>query len=112
MTTTRERSLGSLCLAGLASATMLLELLGVAGPAAHADSTDDAFLQAISAKGIHFQSPETALVAAHEVCDELDLGRSKPEVASEVMQNSNLSGYAAGYFVGASVRAFCPNHAG
>jgi hypothetical protein len=77
-----------------------------------ADATDDAFLAAISSKGIKFQSSKTALGAAHEVCDELGLGRSKGDVANEVMNNSNLSGYAAGYFVGTSVRAFCPNFAG
>lgn len=87
-------------------------LVGLAGPAARADATDDAFLAGIGAKGIRFQSPETALIAAHEVCDELDLGRSKQDVAAEVMRNSNLSGYLAGYFVGASVHAFCPQHAG
>jgi hypothetical protein len=99
-------------LTGLLFVAALLDLTGFAAPSARADATEDAFLAAITAKGIHFQSPETALVAAHEVCDELGLGRSKQDVANEVMQNSNLSGYSAGYFVGASVRAFCPNFAG
>lgn len=98
-------------LAGLFAAVALLGLAAVTGPAARADHTDDAFLAAITAKGINFGSPQTALTAAHEVCDELGHGRSTAEIAAEVMQNSDLSGYLAGYFVGASIAAYCPNYA-
>ena len=85
--------------------------IGLAVPAAHADATDDAFLSALNAKGIKFGSPEKALIAAHEVCDELDGGKTPPQVASTVQSNSNLDGYHAGYFVGASIRAYCPKFA-
>ena len=88
-------------------------LIAATLPTAHADdSRDDAFLAALNAKGIKFGSPQAAVVAAHEVCDELGLGRSKQDVATEVMQNSNLDGYHAGYFVGVSIRAYCPQYAG
>jgi hypothetical protein len=99
-------------LAGLALVVVLLGPPGAAAPTAHANATDDAFLAAIKAKGINFTTPEAAIVAAHEVCDELDIGRAKSDVASEVMTNSNLDGYHAGYFVGASVKAYCPSHSG
>lgn len=112
MATIRARLARTLRLAGLAVVAAYLGLADFATSTARADATDDAFLAAISAKGIHFQSPQSALTAAHEVCDELGLGRSKTDIANEVMQNSTLSGYSAGYFVGASVRAFCPNFAG
>jgi len=78
---------------------------------ARADAGDDAFLSALSAKGIHFGSPDKALIAGHEVCDELGTGRSTNQVASTVMANSGLDGYHAGYFVGASIRAYCPKYA-
>jgi Protein of unknown function (DUF732) len=85
--------------------------VGLAAPAAHADATDDAFLSALNAKGIKFGSPDKALIAAHEVCDELDNGKTPPQVASTVQSNSNLDGYHAGYFVGASIRTYCPKYA-
>ena len=78
---------------------------------ARADSGDDAFLAALSAKGIHFGSPDKAFIAGHEVCDELDTGRTVNQVASTVMSNSSLDGYHAGFFVGASIRAYCPKYA-
>jgi hypothetical protein len=85
-------------------------LLGPCAGTAHADATDDAFLSALRAKGIKVGSPEKALVAAHEVCDELDSGKTPAQVASTVQGNSNLDDYHAGFFVGASIRAYCPKY--
>ncbi|WP_156685734.1 DUF732 domain-containing protein [Mycobacterium sp. Marseille-P9652] len=95
---------------GLASLMVAVGLLGSAEATAHADATDDAFLAALNAKGIKFNTPERALIAAHEVCDELDTGRSAAQVAQTVQNNSNLDGYHAGFFVGAAIRAYCPQH--
>ncbi len=81
-----------------------------AAPIAHADAVDDAFLGALTAKGIHFGSPEKAIIAGHEACDELANGKTPAQVASTVQANSGLDGYHAGYFVGAAIRAYCPAH--
>ena len=81
-----------------------------AAPVAHADAVDDAFLAALTAKGIHFGSPDKAVIAGHEVCVELDNGKTPAQVASTVQANSDLDGYHAGYFVGAAIRAYCPVH--
>jgi hypothetical protein len=97
-------------LAGFVLAVAALCFLGLATATAKADDVDNAFLNAVKAKGINFPSSEAAIIAGHEVCDELDLGRQKSDVANEVMSSSNLDGYRAGYFVGASVAAFCPRH--
>ncbi len=97
-------------MAGLVMAVALLSLEAVAAPTAHADQVDDTFVTAVKAKGINFASPEAAIIAGHEVCDELDLGRQKSDIANEVMSSSNLDGYRAGYFVGASIAAYCPRH--
>ena len=110
-TRTRVPSAVPLVLAGLLLLPAAVGSLGVAAPTAHADAIDDAFLAALQAKGIRYESPEKALIAANEVCSELDLGRAPSDVASDVMNNSNLSGYSAGYFVGASISAYCPKHA-
>ena len=97
-----------------AAGLVLLGALGplaAAVPIAHADATDDAFLAALTAKGIHFGSPNRAFIAAHEVCDELGNGKSPTQVASTVQSNSDMDGYHAGFFVGASIRAYCPQYA-
>ena len=112
MTTSQVRSprpLRSL-LAGLVLVVALLSLAEVATPTAHADAVDNAFITALKAKGIDFASPQAAIVAGHEVCDELDLGRQKSDIANDVMGNSKIDGYHAGFFVGASVAAYCPRY--
>jgi hypothetical protein len=98
----------------IAAAVPMVALFGAPGaaaPSAHADAADNSFTTALSSKGINFASPQSAIVAGHEVCDELDLGRTQVQVATDVTKNSNLDGYHAGYFVGLSVRTYCPQHA-
>jgi hypothetical protein len=97
---------------GFVLVAALFGLAGTGTVTARADAVDDKFLSAIKSHGINFDSPQSAIIAGHQVCDELDLGRQKPDVAQEVMQNSNLDSYKAGYFVGVSVAAFCPRNSG
>ncbi|EUA06639.1 hypothetical protein I553_0366 [Mycobacterium xenopi 4042] len=111
MTTIRVRSLGSVRLLSPGLVFALL-LVGVPAPLANADAVDTNFLAALKSKGINFVSAQSAIIAGHEVCDELDLGRQKTDVASDVMKNSDLDDYHAGFFVGVSVAAFCPRHSG
>jgi hypothetical protein len=113
MTSTRMRLPG---LTGLTSAARLvllaaLALLAATVPIAHADATDDAFIAVLQAKGIHFGSPEKAVIAGHEVCDELSGGKAPVQIAATVQSNSDMDGYHAGFFVGASIRAYCPQFA-
>jgi hypothetical protein len=114
MTTTQVCSLRRVrsLLAGLVPSVALFSVVGVAAPAAHADSVDGNFVNALTSKGITFSSPQAAIIAAHEVCDELDGGRATSDVANDVMQQSSLDGYHAGFFVGVSIAAFCPRHEG
>lgn len=72
-------------------------LAAVAAPTARADAVDDNFLTALKARGINFASARAAIMAGHAVCDELDGGRQLSDVASDVMKNSNLDGYHAGF---------------
>jgi hypothetical protein len=97
--------------AGLVLSVVLLSLSGVAAPTARADAVDNNVLNALQSKGITFASKQAAIVGAHQVCDELDGGRAKTDVANDVMQQSSLDGYHAGFFVGVSVAAFCPRYA-
>ncbi|WP_373234289.1 DUF732 domain-containing protein [Mycobacterium marinum] len=49
-------------------------------------------------------------MAGHQVCNALDSGRQKSDVAGDVAASSSLDGYRAGYFVGVSIAAYCPRH--
>ena len=93
-------------------AVALLGLVAAAIPTAHADAVDTNFVSALKSKGITFASAQAAVQAGHQVCDELDQGKATQDVANDVMQQSSLDGYHAGFFVGVSVAAFCPRHAG
>jgi hypothetical protein len=99
-------------LTGLVLAFALLSLVAVAAPTAHADYAVDSsnFLGALTSKGITFASRQSAIAAGHEVCDELDQGRQASDVGNDVMTQTNLDGYHAGFFVGVSIAAFCPRH--
>ena len=94
---------------GLVAALLSLTAVAVA-PSARADAIDSQFLNALQSHAINFGSPQAAIQAAHQVCDELDSGRQKADVANEVTSSSNLDGYHAGYFVGVSIAAYCPRH--
>jgi hypothetical protein len=113
MTSTRLRVRSPSLLVRAARVVLVgaLSSLAAAAPIAHADASDDAFLGALTSKGIHFGSPDKAFIAGHEVCDELGTGKSPAQVASTVQSNSNMDGYHAGFFVGVAIKAYCPQHA-
>lgn len=95
-------------------------LMGAAASTAHADPADaDAkFLGALGSEGIAFSSPEVMIAAGHVACTELDQGETPGQVAQDVMNNkdvlttSNLDAVHAGFFVGASIAAYCPKYTG
>jgi hypothetical protein len=99
-------------LTGLVLAFAVLGVVAVAAPTAHADYAVDggSFLGALNSRGITFTSKQAAIAAGHEVCDELGQGKQTSDVANNVMTLSNLDGYHAGFFIGASIAAFCPTH--
>jgi hypothetical protein len=101
-------------LAGLVLAIALFGVVAQTAASAHADagsgSTSSNFLGALTAKGITFGSGQAAIAAAHQVCDELGQGKQASDVANEVMTQSTLDAYHAGFFVGASIAALCPRY--
>ena len=116
-TTTHILSRGrvlSLSAARVVLVVALLGPLGVAASTARADPSDvDArFLAALRAAGITYASPDVGIGAGHLVCSKLDGGEKPTDVANEVMNSSSLDAYHAGYFVGASIGAYCPQYAG
>lgn len=78
---------------------------------AHADKTDDVFLAELRSEGIiDHVSNAHAIEAAHFVCVKLDNGVSPSAVANDVLNSSSMPAYHSGFFVGASIDAYCPRH--
>jgi Protein of unknown function (DUF732) len=91
---------------------VVVALLGLlaAVSTAHADATDDQFLAALRSAGIHDASVEHVIDAGHFVCVKLDNGSTVADVESDVEKSSNMPAYHSGFFVGASIDAYCPRH--
>ncbi|HTY32562.1 DUF732 domain-containing protein [Mycobacterium sp.] len=92
------------------TAILLCAAAPLSAAPASADSNDDAFIAALTREGIDVSDPDTLIARAHEVCDRLDRGQAGSLVVLEVRKQTNLSVRDAGYFVGASVAAYCPQH--
>ena len=82
-----------------------------AAATAHADANDNKFLAQLKSEGItDHVSPSHAIEAGHMVCQKLDNGMSPTEVAYDVLNSSVMPAYHSGYFVGASIEAYCPQY--
>jgi Protein of unknown function (DUF732) len=79
---------------------------------ASADSTDDAFLGALTDHGITMNDPDTAIAMARTVCAGLDRNQRSSMLAMKVMKDANLTARQSGFFVGLSVSAYCPQYKG
>ena len=94
----------------IVTAIALLGPLGAVSTA-HADSKDDKFLSILRQEGItDHVSPAHAIEAGHMVCQKLDGGASPADVANDVVNSSNMPAYHAGYFVGVSIKEYCPQY--
>jgi hypothetical protein len=82
-----------------------------AAPAA-ADPTDDAFVAALANNGIAMSDRNTAVSMAHTVCAGFDKGEASTAQAMRIVKDTDLSPKQAGYFVGVSVAAYCPQYRG
>lgn len=83
------------------------------GPIAYADTTDDNFVAKLQAQGIGDKlSASHEIEAGHFVCVKLDNGSTPMAVMQDVMKSSGMPEYHSGYFVGASIDAYCPRHKG
>lgn len=92
-------------------------MVAVLGPfaamsTAHADTNDDKFLKALKSEGItDHVSANHAIEAGHMVCQKLDQGMTPNQVAADVLNSSSMPAYHAGYFVGVSIKEYCPQYA-
>jgi Protein of unknown function (DUF732) len=67
-----------------------------------------AFLAVLTAHGISYATPELAIWDAHQVCANVAMGNDPKAIAMTLVKQTNLDGYHAGFFVGASIAAYCP----
>ena len=95
----------------LAVAVALLGPLSAVSTA-HADTNDNKFLAILNQEGItDHVSANHAIEAGHMVCQKLDQGMKPNDVAADVINSSNMPAYHAGYFVGVSIKEYCPQYA-
>jgi anti-sigma regulatory factor (Ser/Thr protein kinase) len=78
---------------------------------ASASTADDAFIAAITDHGIGFDSPQQAVMDGYLVCLELNAGHSGPEIARQVLSQTNLGAVQADHFVVDAAKAYCPQFA-
>ena len=104
----KKSARASAMLIAAASATAAI---GLAAPIAHADTNDGRFLAALKSEGItDHVSPQHAIEAGHAVCQKLDAGQTPAQVANDVLNSSAMPAYHSGYFVGASIKVYCPQY--
>jgi Protein of unknown function (DUF732) len=84
--------------------------VATAGGAA-ASTVDDAFITKIRGAGIRFDSPQEAVMDGYAVCLELNAGKSGPDIAGQVLSQTNLTTRLADYFVVEAAKAYCPQFA-
>ena len=78
---------------------------------AHADPNDAQFLKNIRDNmGRQITDPQALIASAHDVCSDLQGGKSAEHVINGIRVGTQDWDYnEAGYFVSASVEAYCPD---
>ena len=79
---------------------------------ASADQTDDAFIAALAGDGIVMPDRGNAISMAHTACAGLANNQTSTALAMRLAKENNLPLKQAGYFLGASVAAYCPQYRG
>ena len=90
-----------------------LAIFSAACGQSHADTTDQAFVRALSSQGIYStQGPAGLIVVGHEICNDLDMGTTPYLEAQRLYNVSTLgmSTHQAGFMVGAAIGAYCPQY--
>ncbi|WP_297738863.1 DUF732 domain-containing protein [Mycobacterium sp.] len=94
--------------------TFVAVLLSAAAPLfaapASADQTDDAFVAALVSQGIPISDNNVAVQLGRNMCALLDQGTTRPLLVMKLMKDANLSARQAGFFLGLSASAYCPQY--
>jgi hypothetical protein len=94
--------------------TFIAVLLSAAAPLcaapASADQNDDAFIAALVNQGIPVPDDNAAIQMGRNLCALLDQGTTRPLLVMQLITNANLSARQAGFFLGLSASAYCPQY--
>ena len=94
--------------------TFVAVLLSAAAPLfaapASADPTDDAFIAALASQGIPISDNNVAVQMGRNMCALLDQGTTRPLLVMKLMNDTNLTARQAGFFLGLSASAYCPQY--
>ena len=94
--------------------TFVAVLLSAAAPLsaapASADQNDDAFLAALASQAIPISDNNLAVQMGRNMCALLDQGTTRPLLVMKLMKDANLSARQAGFFLGLSASAYCPQY--
>jgi Protein of unknown function (DUF732) len=94
--------------------TFAAVLLSAAAPLfaapASADQTDDAFIAALAGQGIAMPDNNASIRMGRNMCALLDQGTTRPLLVMKLMKDANLSARQAGFFLGLSASAYCPQY--
>jgi hypothetical protein len=93
-------------------AVLLFAAALLSAASASADEIDDAFVAALENYGININDHNAAITMGHNVCAALDNGHDESFLVLDVIHDTNLSAREAGYFLGVSVAAYCPQYKG
>ncbi|OBG28077.1 DUF732 domain-containing protein [Mycobacterium sp. E3198] len=80
-----------------------------AAPAA-ADQVDDAFIAALVNQGLPVPDSGAAVREGRTMCALLDQGTTRPLLVMRLMRDTNLTARQAGFFLGISASAYCPQY--
>jgi|SRR6516225_9835261 hypothetical protein len=91
-------------------AVLLSAAAALSAAPASADQTDDAFVAALVGQGIPIPDNDAAIQMGRNMCALLDQGATRPVLALKLMNDANLSARQAGFFLGVSTSAYCPQY--
>jgi Protein of unknown function (DUF732) len=89
--------------------TLIAVMLSAAAPAS-ADPNDDAFIAALTSQAIPISDNNVAVQMGRNMCALLDQGTTRPLLVMKLMKDANLSARQAGFFLGLSASAYCPQY--
>lgn len=91
-------------------AVLLCVLAPLSAAPAGADSNDDGFIAAIAGQNIPVPDPNAAIQMGRNMCALFDQGTTRPLLVMKLMKDANLTARQAGFFLGASASAYCPQY--
>ena len=94
----------------LFSTTAAVAVMGFPSPAA-ADTTDDAFLRALSADALTFDLPEVLIHQAQVVCQAFSAGSPPATINKDMQKKLPLLPRQTGLFMARAVQSYCPKYA-